>query len=162
MIMDWWQQLAPRERLMVAICGVFILFALFWSLIVRPLYVGGAQLEEQVASKQSQLANLQELASQRMPALPGGSRPNLSSGESIVLVIDQTTRSSALAPYLKRNQPEGTGSVRLRFEGAPFDTLVTWLGELNQKYGMITVSANFDEAGQGRVNCSIVLSRQGS
>ena len=162
MIMDWWQQLAPRERLLVAICGAFIAFAMIWTLVVRPLYTGSAKLEEQVASKQSQLANLQELASQRLPASSSGSRPNFSGGDSIVVVIDQTTRSSALAPYLKRNQPEGAAGVRLRFEGAPFDALVAWLGELNQKYGMVTVSANFDDAGQGRVNCSIVLTRQGS
>ena len=161
-ITDWWQQLAPRERLMVSVCGVFIVFALFWSMIVQPLYAGSAKLEQQVSSKQSQLANLQELASQVTPASASRGAPAVASGESIVVIIDQTTRNNSLAPYLKRNQPEGDAAVRLRFEGAPFDSLVTWLGNLNSKYGMVTVSANFDEAGQGRVNCSLVLSRAGS
>lgn len=160
-MMDWWQQLAPRERLMVTICGAFILFALFWSLVIKPLYAGGARLEEQVAGKQSQLANLQELASQVTPAASNAGGPRISSNESIVVIIDQTTRSNSLASYLKRNQPEGTTGVRLRFEGAPFDDLVSWLGSLKQNYGMRTVSANFDEAGQGRVNCSLVLDRAG-
>ena len=145
MITNWWQQLAPRERLLVAVCGAFIVLALFWSLVVQPLYSGSAKLELQVSDKQAQLANLQELAAQVAPAASGNGQPTLASGESIVVVIDQTTRSSALAPYLKRNQPEGTSGVRLRFEGAPFDSLVSWLGNLNQKYGMVTVSANFDD-----------------
>jgi type II secretory pathway component PulM len=159
MMTEWWAQLAPRERILVAVCGVFIVLALIWSLGIQPLYKGSAKLQEKVASKQSQLANLQELASQVSStagdSVSGASRTN----ESIVVVIDKTTRNSSLANYLKRNQPEGTNGVRLRFEGAPFDGLVQWLGELNKTYGMTMVSASFDDSGPGRVNCSIVLTR---
>jgi general secretion pathway protein M len=162
MIRDWWEQLAPRERIMVSVCGVFISVALIWSMVIRPVYSGSAQLKEEVASKQAQLANLQELAGRITPANPGQPATRRGSNDSIVVVIDRTTRERSLAGYLKRNQPEGDSGVRLRFEGAPFDPLVEWLGELNQAYGMITVSASFDEAGPGRVNCSIVLQRPGA
>jgi general secretion pathway protein M len=161
MMRDWWEQLAPRERIMVSVCGAFIITALIWTMVIRPVYEGSAQLKEDVATKQAQLANFHELASQITPT--SQSRPTTRQGgnDSIVVVIDRTTRERSLASYLKRNQPEGDSGVRLRFEGAPFDPLVEWLGELNQAYGMITVSANFDEAGPGRVNCSIVLQRPG-
>ena len=69
---DWWLQLAPRERLMVAICGAVVLIALVWTMGIRPLFQGTAQLEEQVISKQSQLANLQELAGRARPATQSG------------------------------------------------------------------------------------------
>jgi general secretion pathway protein M len=162
MMRDWWEQLAPRERIMVSVCGVFISVALIWSMVIRPVYSGSAQLKEEVASKQAQLANLQELAGRIAPSSPGQPTTRRGSNDSIVVVIDRTTRERSLADYLKRNQPEGDSGVRLRFEGAPFDPLVEWLGELNQAYGMITVSASFDEAGPGRVNCSIVLQRPGA
>jgi general secretion pathway protein M len=156
---EWWEQLAPRERLMVAVCTAFIVCALIWSLAIQPVYTGAAALEEKVASKQARLANLQELASKLTPQT--GNQPAQMQGtnESIVVVIDRTTRSRTIANYLKRNQPEGDASVRLRFEDAPFDELIAWLAELKQVYGMVTVTANFDEAGPGRVNCSLVLSR---
>ena len=161
-MMDWWEQLAPRERLMGSVCGVVIGLALIWTLLIQPLYVGSAKLEEQVSNKQAQLANLQELAAQ-VSSSGSGSQPVVAGrNESIVVVIDKTTRNRALATYLKRNQPEGSGGVRLRFENAPFDSVVEWLGELNRLYGMRTVSANFDESGAGRVNCSIVLTRGGA
>jgi general secretion pathway protein M len=162
MMRDWWEQLAPRERILVGVCGAFIIAALIWTMVISPLYTGSAQLKEDVASKQAQLANLHELASQITPANPGRPATQQGGNDSIVVVIDQTTRERSLAGYLKRNQPEGNSGVRLRFEGAPFDPLVQWLGELNQKYGMVTVSASFDEAGPGRVNCSIELKRPGS
>jgi len=161
MIRDWWEQLAPRERLLVAICGAFIVFALIWTMLIRPLYSGSAQLQEDVVSKQAQLANLQELASRITPGSPNQARSGPNRNDSIVVIIDRTTRERSLADYLKRNQPEGASGVRLRFENAPFDPLVEWLGELSDTYNMVTISANFDDAGAGRVNCNIVLERQG-
>jgi len=158
-----WLELAPRERILVAVCGAFIVFALVWWLLIQPLYKGSARLAEEVAVKQAQLPNFQELAA-RAGVGAGGrtqSASQTSSADSIVVVIDKTTRQSGLAAYLKRNQPEGDAEVRLRFEDAPFDLLITWLGELNQQHGMVTLSANFDAAGPGRVNCSLVLRRAG-
>ena len=159
MIRDWWTQLAPREQIMVAVCGVFVVGALIWVMAIQPLYKGSAKLSGQVVEKESQLANLQELASQISPGGDSQTSATAGSNESIVVVIDKTTRSRSLDTYLKRNQPEGSNGVRLRFEGAPFDVLVQWIGELNKSYGMSMVSASFDEAGTGRVNCSIVLNR---
>jgi general secretion pathway protein M len=163
MIRDWWQQLAPREQMMVAGCAVFIVLALIWSMVIQPLYTGRTQLAQEVATKQGQLANFQELAGRIAPTSVSGASPNPGNNdESIVVIIDRTTRNRAIASYLKRNQPEGTAGVRLRFEGAPFDELVEWLGELSQSYGLVAVTANFDEAGTGRVNCSLVLTRGGA
>jgi general secretion pathway protein M len=157
-VQAWFTHLAPRERIMVVTCGIVIVMALIWSLLIKPVYVGSAELEDRVAQKQAQLASLQELASQINTDGQTGIRTG---SESIVVVIDRTTRSRQLAQYLKRNQPDGNASVRLRFEGAPFDVLVAWLGELKQSYGMTMVTANFDEAGTGRVNCSLVITRAG-
>ena len=39
--------------------------------------------------------------------------------------------------------------------------LVTWLGELKTNYGMHISTANFDESGTGRVNCSLVVVKGG-
>lgn len=163
MMREWYDALSQRERVMVLACGGFIIFALLWSAGVQPLLAGAAAMEERVVTKRAQLANFQELASQAQAATTtrAGGATTVTS-ESIVLIIDRTTRERQLAGYLKRNQPEGTASVRLRLEGAPFDDLVSWLGELKQRYGMTAVNANFDAAGPGRVNCSLVLRRAGA
>jgi general secretion pathway protein M len=160
-IQEWFDQLAPRERMMVLGCGGFIVLALIWSLAIQPIYAGSAELQIRVAEKQAQLANLHELASQIRPGTSGQTNNVQGTNQSIVVIIDQTTRRRKLEGYLKRNQPEGDGSVRLRFEGAPFDELMAWIGEL-QNYGMTTATANLDQAGTGRVNCSLLLSRSGT
>lgn len=161
-IENWLLQLAPRERVMVITCAIIVVLFGAWTLAIQPLFVTSAELAERVEQKQAQLANLQELAARFKAASSIGGGPAISSADSIVVVIDRTTRNSELARYLKRNQPDGNTGVRIRFEGAPFDTLVEWLGELNSKYGMTMVTANFDEVESGRVNCSLVISRAGS
>jgi general secretion pathway protein M len=157
----WFAQLASRERIMVTACAAVSILALIWTFILQPVYIGSADLESRVKEKQAQLASLQELASQIQPGNAPQSGKNESRNDSIVVVIDRTTRSRQLAQYLKRNQPDGN-NVRLRFEGAPFDILVAWLGELKQNHGMTMVTANFDEAGVGRINCSLVITRAGN
>jgi type II secretory pathway component PulM len=52
--------------------------------------------------------------------------------------------------------------VRLRFEGAPFDQLMSLLGELENSYGMSPSNASFDSVGPGLVNSSLVLTRNGN
>lgn len=157
---QWFAQLAPRERIMVSVCAVVVVLAGIWSLIINPLFVNTADMRSKVANKEAQLANLQELAS-RVPAGGGGNGQDFNRDDSIVVVIDRTTRSRQLAQYLKRNQPDGANGVRLRFEGAPFDTLVTWIGELKSDYGMSISTANFDSSATGRVNCSLVINQAG-
>jgi len=156
---DWLASMSSRERYMVLGCGAFIVLALVWALGVQPLIKQSSGLAERVANKRGQLALLHERASQVQPG-SSGARGG-SSSDSIVVIIDRTTREKQLAGYLKRNQPEGTQSVRLRFEGAPFDALVSWLGELSDRYSMTTVNATVDQAGTGRVNASLVVRRAG-
>lgn len=163
MIRDWLEQMSPRERTMVIGCGVFVVLALLWALGLQPLLKHSAGLEQRVTDKRAQLANLQELAGQVRAGSDAGVGTAAQGGnQSLVVIIDRTTREKQLAGYLKRNQPEGPGSVRIRIEGAPFDAVVSWLGDLNNGYAMKATSANFDRAGNGRVNASLVLSRAGS
>lgn len=159
---DWFMALSPRERLMVTACAAFVGFAMLWVLGVQPLLKNAAALDTRVSTKRAELANYHELAGQVQQPGSAPARPSVQGrNESIVVIIDRTTRQRQLASYLKRNQPDGEG-VRLRFEGAPFDALVNWLGELQDSYGMTTQNANFDEAGPGRVNVTLVLQRAGA
>jgi type II secretory pathway component PulM len=161
-IETWLAQLAPRERVMVIVCAIVVVLFGAWTLAIQPLFITYEELTERVEQKEAELANLQELAGRfKALAATGDGGPAISNADSIVVVIDRTTRNSQLDRYLKRNQPDGNTGVRIRFEGAPFDTLVQWLGELKSKYGMTMVTANFDEVESGRVNCSLVISRTG-
>ena len=157
----WVRSMTPRERLMVAAASVLIVIALIWLLLLNPLYSSQEQLAQRVNSKSTLLVELQQRAASRVSQPATSNIQGLD--QSIVVVIDRTTRLRGLSPYLKRNQPDGNNTVRLRFENAPFDDLATWLNEVKVGYGLNATSASIDLAGSpGRINCSIVLERSGA
>jgi general secretion pathway protein M len=161
-VQDRFEQLRPRERLLVTAAGVAIVLAAILLLVVQPLYANSTHTAERVTDKQALLARLEQAAARLEPAAQrsGGQLQGL--GQSMVVVVDRSTRSRGLGQYLKRNQPDGNTGIRLRFEDAPFDELIGWIAELQTSYGMTTLSANIDLSGaSGRVNCSLVLNRPG-
>jgi general secretion pathway protein M len=163
MMHERFEQLAPRERLLVSVCAALVLFTLVWTFVVQPVIAARAGLLERVDSKQIQLVSFQSLAANAVTNR-GAQRSNAAarSNDSVVVIIDRATRNRELSQYLKRNQPDGQMGVRLRFENAPFDQLMSLLGELQNNYGMITSNASFDSVGTGMVNSSLVLTREGS
>jgi len=158
---EWFEQLEARERMLVMIAGGLVVVALIVSLGVRPIVNQSARGHERVEDKRELLAELREVAERLGPQRGGATQTSVASGsQSLVLVVDQTTRSSGLAQHLKRNQPDGASSIRLRFENAPFDALITWLDGLQSQHGMSVTSANIDVAAEsGRVNCNLTLAR---
>lgn len=79
-------------------------------------------------------------------------------GEPPVVLVDRVGREVGLGSALKGTQPSGNG-VRVQLEAAPFDTLVTWLATLDQRYGLSVDSITIDRAARpGIVNANITFS----
>ena len=78
-------------------------------------------------------------------------------GEAPVVVVDRVGREAGLGSALRGTQPTGNG-VRVQLEAAPFDTLVTWLATLDQRYGLAIDSITVDRAARpGVVNANITF-----
>jgi len=159
---EWFQKLAPRERLLVSIAAILVGITLIITLGVRPIISNAAKGHERVSDKRELLFEIERVAKRIGPQNGSGKGAPGVSNQSLVVIVDRTTRSHGLAPYLKRNQPDGASSIRLRFEGAPFDVVIDWLGIIKNQHGLITTAANIDKSGvTGRVNCNLTLSRGG-
>jgi type II secretory pathway component PulM len=83
-------------------------------------------------------------------------------GESLVVVVDRTARQAGLGNALRDQSPSGDSGLRLRLEGAAFDTLAVWLVNLQQQYGVGLDSATIDAAGPGLVNATLSLTQPGA
>jgi general secretion pathway protein M len=159
-ITDWFAGLAPRERVLVAAAAALAAFAVVYTGIVAPVYGARARAAESVAQRRQLLADIEGVARRFGPQ---GARPaTAASADSLVVVVDRSTREAGLSAFLKRNQPEGAAGIRLRFENVPFDQLLEWLAAARSEDGLRATAATFDPAGEpGRVNSNIVLSRAG-
>ena len=162
-IKEWFRQLAPREQLLVGVATALAIFTLIVTLGVRPIVSNTTRGHERVADKRQLLSELERVAERIGPQTGTGQAAPGAGNQSLVVIVDRTTRSSGLAPYLKRNQPDGAASIRLRFENAPFDAVIEWLGIIKNQHGLQTTAANIDTtSAAGRINCNLTLSRGGS
>jgi general secretion pathway protein M len=160
---DWFQNLAPREQVLISIGGILVIILVIVTLGIQPILSKATRGRELISEKQALLNELSQVAERIGPQSGSGQAVSVTGGQSLVVVVDKTTRERGLGPHLKRNQPDGENSIRLRFENASFDTLMVWLSQLQNQYGLTTTSANIDIAtGTGRVNCNLTLERTGA
>ncbi len=160
---EWFRKLAPREQILVSVAAVLAGITLIVTLGIRPVVKNSIRSHERVADKRALLSELERVADRIGPQTGQNQAATGTGNQSLVVIVDRTTRGNGLAPFLKRNQPDGANNIRLRLEDAPFDAIIEWLGTLKSQHGLVTTAANIDTASAtGRVNCNLTLSRGGS
>lgn len=147
------QSLSPRDRRTLLIGGV-IAVILFVLAVILPLDHSVSRMHDQVSRKQADLVWMRSAA----PEIAAAGPVRNTSGESLIVIVDQSARESGLGGALAGSQPSGRGGLNVQLEKAPFDALVGWLARLSQQNGVQIESATIDTAGQpGTVNASLVL-----
>jgi type II secretory pathway component PulM len=152
---QWYSGLQAREQFLVsrgAVAAVALL--LIGGLLQLQAAVSKAQAA--VVRKQDDLAYIISHLGELQGA--NGTSPDLSS--PLASIVERTANDSGLGGQLKSNQPEGDNSLRVKFEGASFDTLVLWVSSLQQEQGIQVQSATIDRAAVGTVVATLVLARQ--
>ena len=149
---EWYAALAPREQLIVR-AGSIVAALLLLLVIVLQLHGAVNRLEKRVATKHADVAYITSV----LPELRGAPAPQ-GGGQSLVTVIDRTTRDAGLSSNLRGADPSGIGGVRVRLEGASFDVLVPWLLRIQREYALRVQSATLEKAdAPGRVNANLTL-----
>lgn len=156
---EWFDSLQPRERqVLIAGAVAFTLISIYF-LIWEPLVTNKQRLEKSTQQQHITLAWMQEAAKevkQLRASSAGGGR--ITSGQSLLGVIDRTAKRNKLGDSVKRVQPDGTSSARVWLENAKFDTVVRWLEQLQRKQGIAIESTMIEKQNEpGLVNARIVL-----
>ncbi|HVC31719.1 MAG TPA: type II secretion system protein M [Steroidobacteraceae bacterium] len=149
------RSLSARDRRILLFGGI-IAAILFVLAVILPLDRSVARLHRQVTTKQADLVWMRSAA----PEIAAAGPVRNSSGESLIVIVDQSAHEAGLGGSLAGSQPSGTGSLSVQLQKAPFDTLVAWLARLSEQNGVQIQSATIDTAGPpGTVNASLVLKR---
>jgi general secretion pathway protein M len=153
---QWFDSLEPRERLILGIGAFASAIIVVWGLIWTPLHNGTAALRDAVDDKARLVVDLNRAAD-----LAGGSSglTRVRAAQSLVVLVDETARPLGL-PQFTRTRPDGADAISVSFSETPFHTLLSWLIELEQTYGITVDSASFTEAREpGLVNGQVFLRR---
>jgi type II secretory pathway component PulM len=150
-LIDYVATRSERERRMLAVGAVALLLILVFGIIL-PLDRGVAHAKTRLTQKRADLAWMQGVAPEIAGHVP------MTSGESLILIVDRSARESGLEKALAGSEPGGQNSLSVRLEKASFDKLVAWLGRIAQQNGVVVDSATIEKTGApGEVNAAIVL-----
>ena len=153
--------LPPQQRIIIG--GGIVLLVVFsiYSFGLSPFYKSVRERSTRVTQKQQDLAWMQSMAPQ-LRAL-GNTRPVSNPNESLVVVIASTAGRANIASSISGQTPSGNNSVRVRLDGVQFDALVSWLGMLQNEFGINPETADVTHGAQpGKVNAVLTLTRAAS
>jgi general secretion pathway protein M len=153
---QWFYGLQPRERWIVAIGATAAAVIILWGFVVSPLRAEAARLRTSVDTKQKLLIDVARVEAQQ-PSTNSPSGP-AGANQTLVVIIDDTARSHGLgSPRTTQNGPNG---INVTIQGAPFDSLMTWLIALHGTYGIDVETGQLVNAReQGLVNGQLLLRR---
>ena len=141
---------------MVAFGSVVVALLILVLGILMPLQSAVSNAARRNATKREDLAWMQVNAPEIRAS---GNQLPADTGEAPVVLVDRVGREAGLASALRGTQPNGNG-VRVQLEAAPFDTLVTWLATLDERYGFSIETITVDRAARpGVVNASITFTQ---
>jgi general secretion pathway protein M len=153
---SWYASLQPREQRVVAIGAVALGLIVLVGGILLPLQSAVSRAVLGTESRRDDLAWMRANAPEiraRAAEIPADT------GEAPVVLVDRIGRETGLGTALRGTQPNSSGGVRVQLEGAPFDTLITWLETLDRRYGLAIESITVDRTpAPGLVNASISFS----
>lgn len=158
---EWFASLAPRERLMVSGCAVFVVFSILYFGLWDSLAGAHAKREKELTASRALATRLEfigaEVQKSRRSGAGGGS---VNRSMSLLSAVDQSSKSGTLSKPPSRLQPEGDSEVRVWLEDTNFDGVLRWINELEARYGVIAEQVDIDkESAPGLVNARLSLVR---
>jgi general secretion pathway protein M len=148
----WYAGLEARERRVVTLGAAILCGLLLIGGLLLPLESAVSSAVKTRENRRDDLAWMQINA----PEIQAGAGAvTADTGEAPVVLVDRVGREAGLGSALRGTQPSGSG-VRVQLEAAPFDTLITWLANLDARYGLAIDSISVDRAAKpGVVNANI-------
>lgn len=151
--------LGTRERRAVSALALFLGTVLFYLLVWMPVERGLVRSQARLASIQGQLAQVREQAAlvESLRKAPRGDPP-----ADAGTAVQEAAVRSGLREQVKRVDADGTHSVRVQIEAAPFSALMALLVDLQQA-GLRAENATFQRnAKPGTVDAQLLLQAPGA
>jgi general secretion pathway protein M len=154
----WYLGLPARDRRMVAIgAGVLAILLLFGGLLL-PL---NSAVSNALARSEARRADLAWMRANESEIRTGSLVLPRDTSEAPVVLVDRVGRENGLSSAFRGTQPSAGGhGVRVQLEAASFDTMINWLGALEQHYGLTIETVTVERGAKpGIVNASVTLTQ---
>ena len=158
----WYQSLQQREQRVLLAGAIALGVMLIYAGLLHPYFASKHALEQDVVDRQELLAWMRPAAAQ-IQAMRGQQPSDMPAGQSLLAVVDKSAGDAGFGAALKQVQTGNDGSVRVQMQGAGFDSLVRWLGSLQQRYGITVRELTAQRStAPGNVDAGITLVAPGT
>ena len=157
-MMQWWQSLSARERVLLWVGGCAVLAMIVFLGILEPLHAKHRRLSLQVSGEEKILVELQGLAAEaaRLRGTQGSS--GLPPGQTLLAVLNATAANTHLDTQIKRVVPNGEQEASIAFDAVGFDQLLEWLIVIREQHGIQVARIVIDKASvPGQVNANLTV-----
>jgi len=155
---NWWQNMAPRERLLIAIAGVLTLLIVGWQFVFVPTVSARAEARANLDQADRTLAEIQEsyvFKRARGAASAVDAQSSIGNIEQFKAAVTGSAGDMGLA--IARLQGNDTTSVRLVFENSDPRMIFLWLEDIQAKHSAQITRFNMEQAGSGLVRVNVDL-----
>lgn len=155
----WWGGLAGRERQVLSAGGAVLAVVLLYLVVWEPVANARAERQQALAASRSLAARL-ELIGAEVQKNRGATPSIATRNQSLLSVVDQSSKAAQLGKAPSRLQPDGDTGVKLWIEDVSFDAVVRWLHDLERRHGVQVQDADIERrSGAGLVNVRLTLVR---
>ncbi|MEQ9883697.1 type II secretion system protein M [Pectobacterium brasiliense] len=150
-----WQAMSPRERQLMVVCAVLLLLCLVYYAILQP-WQAREDLWERTISREQQTVNWMQKQASSIPQGNQAQGDNSQRDVSLPILISQSTKRYGLS--VVRLQPQGS-QASVMLGQSDFNSLLRWLGELEQKNGVkvMSLDVNAVEQSPGMVDVTRLM-----
>ena len=158
MLRGAWAGRSAREQALLGVAGGLVVVLLLSLLVVQPLIGFNDRARDDYAAAMRLYRSIQaDAAAYRR--LASEARSETDTGGSLRSVAGATALRHDIA--LARMVPSEDGSLTVNIDRADSRAVMGWLVELENRFGIRVVSGTMDRAGEGVIEASFVLRRQG-
>ena len=157
---EWLNTLEQRERQIVIAGAISLVIILFYLIIWEPITSKQEQQQLQYDA-QRQLYSWMKNASSEIQQLSSANGNSISRfrNQSISSLADRSATTSGVKTFIEKIDQSKKG-VKVRLKSANFDLIVTWLTDLENKYGIIATKVKVEKTKiNGAVDAQITLER---
>ena len=155
-----WQQFDRREQGLLLLAAAVVTLLLLWLLVLQPLrgMVTGQQDSNRILA--SGLQQAQGMAAELKQLKSSTKNSGAARNASLQRLVGQSLNSHGLG--MSSFTPNSDNTVSLRFEQAPFNTLMKWLYQMEASHNISVDSLTVNPTGDsGIVKVSVRLRGNG-
>jgi general secretion pathway protein M len=153
---DLWDKLEPGERRLAMIGGAVLGLTLLYMMLWLPVQKDLTRLRASIADERAQLQRMRVQAASIKPLR--ARNVSAPAAGTLLTVVDQSATSRGLRGYISRLEADGSAGVQLTLDAVPFNSLISWLADLQDSYSLLVDNATMDaHTTIGTVNAKLKL-----